>query len=107
MNENYAELMTTFPLFQGFTINGTKRLLDSGQVKELTPGELLLKEGDEADFAALVLTGKIEVFVERKGSDFILTEAAPGSILGELALDRERPVQLLRQPRGVWRHVGD
>ena len=50
------------------------------------PGELLLKEGDEADFAALVLTGKIEVFVERKGSDFILTEAAPGSILGELAL---------------------
>src|SRR5205814_7347504 len=86
MNENYAELMTTFPLFEGFTVNGTKRLLDSGQVKELAPGELLLKEGDEADFAALVLTGKIEVFVERNGSDFILTEATPGSILGELAL---------------------
>src|SRR5256885_13374238 len=86
MNENYAELMTTFPLFEGFTVNGTKRLLDSGQVKELAPGELLLMESDEADFAALVLTGKIEVFVERNGSDFILTEAAAGSILGELAL---------------------
>ena len=86
MNENYAELMTTFPLFEGFTVNGTRRLLDSGQVKELAPGELLLQEGDEADFAALVLTGKIEVFVERNGKDFILTEAAPGSILGELAL---------------------
>src|SRR5437764_15309603 len=80
MNENYAELMTTFPLFEGFTVNGTKRLLDSGQIKELAPGELLLKEGDEADFAALVLTGKIEVFVERKGSDFILTEASPGPV---------------------------
>jgi CRP-like cAMP-binding protein len=86
MNENYAELMTTFPLFEGFTVNGTKRLLDSGQVKELAPGELLLQEGDEADFAALVLTGKIEVFVERNGKDFTLTEAAPGSIIGELAL---------------------
>src|SRR5437764_1110212 len=96
MNENYAELMTTFPLFEGFTVNGTKRLLDAGQVKELAPGELLLKEGDEADFAALVLTGKIEVFVERKGSDFILTEATPGSILGELAL-------LCGIPRSAWR----
>src|ERR1044071_5523161 len=86
MNENHAELMTTFPLFEGFTVNGTKRLLDSGQVKELAPGELLLKERDEADFAALVLTGKIEVFVERQGRDFVLTEAAPGSIVGELAL---------------------
>jgi CRP-like cAMP-binding protein len=86
MSEQYAELMTTFPLFQGFTSNGTKRLLDSGQVKELAAGELLLKEGDEADFAVLVLAGKIEVFVERDGKDFVLTEATPGSILGELAL---------------------
>ena len=86
MNENYAELMTTFPLFEGFTVNGTKRLLESGQVKELAPGELLLQEGDGADFAALVLTGKIEVFVERNGRDFILNEAEPGSIVGELAL---------------------
>ncbi len=86
MNENYAELMTTFPLFQGFTVNGTKRLLDSGNVKQLAAGDLLLKEGDEADFAALVLTGKIEVFVERNGKDLALTDAAPGAILGELAL---------------------
>ncbi len=86
MSEQYAELMTTFPLFQGFTAHGTKRLLESGQVKELAAGELLLKEGDEADFAVLVLAGKIEVFVERNGKDFILTEATPGSILGELAL---------------------
>lgn len=83
---NYAELMTTFPLFHGFTANGTKRLLDAGQVKQLAAGELLLKEGDEADFAVLVLGGTIEVFVERNGKDFILTKATPGSILGELAL---------------------
>ncbi len=86
MNENYAELMTTFPLFQGFTANGTKRLLESGEVKQLAAGDLLLKEGEEAEFAVLVLTGKIEVFVERNGKDFVLTEATPGTILGELSL---------------------
>jgi CRP-like cAMP-binding protein len=83
---DYAELMTTFPLLEGFTTNGTKRLLDSGEIRKLAAGEILLKEGDSADFAVLVLTGNLEVFLEREGKDLILTEADPGTVLGELAL---------------------
>src|SRR5436190_12022359 len=86
MSEQYAELITTFPLFEGFTANGTKRLIDAGEVKDLVAGEILLREGDPADFAVLILAGTIEVFVERGGKDLILTEASPGTILGELAL---------------------
>src|SRR5712691_10086938 len=86
MSEQYAELITTFPLFEGFTVNGTKRLIDAGEVKDLAAGEILLKEGDTSDFAVLILAGTIEVFVERDGKDLILTEASPGTILGELAL---------------------
>jgi CRP-like cAMP-binding protein len=86
MNENYAELITTFPLFKGFTTNGTKRLLDAGNVKDHAAGQVLLKEGDSSDFVLLVLSGKLEVFVEREGKDLVLTEAAPGTILGELAM---------------------
>lgn len=86
MSEQYAELITTFPLFEGFTAVGTKRLIDAGEVKDLAAGEILLREGDAADFAVLVLAGTIEVFVERDGKELILTEAGPGTILGELAL---------------------
>ena len=86
MNENYAESITTFPLFKGFTPNGTKRLLDAGMVKEHPAGQVLLKEGDSSDFVLLVLSGKLEVFVEREGKDLVLTEANPGTILGELAM---------------------
>jgi NTE family protein len=86
MNENYAELITGFPLFEGFTANGTKRLLNAGQVKEHAAGTLLLKEGDTSDFVVLVLTGRLEVFVEREGRDLVLTEANPGTIIGELAM---------------------
>jgi CRP-like cAMP-binding protein len=86
MNENYAELITGFPLFQGFTTNGAKRLLDAGTVIEHERGNGLLKEGDNSDFVLLVLTGKLEVFVERGGKDLVLTEADPGTILGELAM---------------------
>ena len=86
MNENYAELMPTLPLFKGFTANGAKRLLDSGEVKQHDPGAVLLKEGDPADFVLLVLSGRLEVFVDREGQHLVLTEAEPGDILGELAV---------------------
>ncbi len=86
MSEQYAELITTFPLFEGFTVNGTKRLIDAGEVRLNTAGQVLLKEGDSSDFVLLVLSGKLEVFVERGGKDLVLTEATPGTILGELAM---------------------
>ena len=86
MNEQYAELITSFPLFDAFTVHGAKRLLDAGTVKEHTAGAILLKEGDNSDFVLLVLTGKLEVFVVREGRDLVLTESEPGTILGELAM---------------------
>ena len=86
MNEKYAELITGFPLFEGFTVNGTKRLVDAGEVKQYASGDVLLKEGDHSDFVLLVLSGKLEVFVERDGKKLVLTEANPGTILGELAM---------------------
>ena len=86
MSEDYAELMTTFPLLDGFTANGTKRLLAAGEITELAAGEVLLKEGETAEFAVLILKGTIEVFVEREGKQLALTEATAGDILGELAL---------------------
>lgn len=86
MNENYAKLITGFPLFKGFTTDGANRLLKSGEVKECAPGDILLKEGDQADFVLLLLTGGLEVFIERDGKDLVLTETKPGTVLGELAV---------------------
>src|ERR1043165_1397114 len=86
MSEIYPELIPTFPLFKGFTANGAKRLLDAGETKVHKAGEILLHEGDHASFVLLVLTGKLEVFVEREGQHVTLTEAEPGDILGELAV---------------------
>ena len=86
MNEQYAELLTTFPLFDGFTPNGTKRVVAAGEVIEHERGNGLMTEGDDSDFVILVLTGTLEVFVKRDGRDLVLTEAGPGTVLGELAM---------------------
>jgi CRP-like cAMP-binding protein len=86
MNEQYAALITGFPLFHGFTLDGARMLLESGEVKEFSSGEMVIKEGDEPTFVLLVLTGKLQVFVQRQGRDLVLTNATPGTILGELAV---------------------
>lgn len=44
--EQYAEMILTFPLFKGFTLQGARILLDYGEVKEYSQGDVLLKEGD-------------------------------------------------------------
>lgn len=86
MSEQYEKVITSFPLFQGFTPAGAKMLLDRGEVKVVPAGQTLFKEGDPPDCVLLVLDGKLEVYVERKGRDLVLTESSPGTIVGELAV---------------------
>lgn len=109
MSQRYAEMMTTFPLFENFTVNGTERLLESGQIEERAVGDVLLSEGDTAQFVLLQITGKLEVFVERKGRTIVLTETDPGSILGELAvlcgIPRSASVRV-KEPSAVLRWDG-
>jgi len=86
MNEQYAEKIVGFPIFQGFTLAGAQMLLERGTIKEYSGGEVLFKEGDLPTVVILVLAGKMHVFVERDGRELVLTDVGPGTILGELAL---------------------
>ena len=86
MHDPYAVMITGFPLFQGFTMDGARMLLDRGEVKEYSPREVVLNEGDAPTFVLLVLTGRMEVFVERQKRALVLTETGPGTIIGELAV---------------------
>ncbi len=86
MNEQYASLITSLPLFHGFTPHGAQFLLEDGTICEHEPGEILCREGDAATFVLLVLSGKVQVFVEREGKMLALAESGPGTILGELAV---------------------
>jgi len=86
MNQQYAEMMRTFPLFKGFTVQGAQMLLSYGEVKEYSKGDVVLREGDSPTFALVVLTGRMEIFSEREGREIVLNEAGPGTVLGELAV---------------------
>jgi len=99
MNEEYAALVTALPLFKGYTIDGAERILDAGDIREVKPGEVLMKEGDPPAFVLLILKGKVEVYVEREGKDMVLHDFGPSTIVGELAvlcgMDRSASVRVI------------
>ena len=86
MNEEYAEMIRTFPFFKGYTLQGAQMLLGYGEVKEYSKGDVLLKEGENPTFVLVVLKGGMQIFIEREGREMVLNEAGPGTILGELAV---------------------
>jgi CRP-like cAMP-binding protein len=86
MNEQYAQLITGFSLFRGFTLDGAGMLLEQGDVRNYSAGEVVINEGDAATFVVLVLTGKLQVFIQRGNRALVLTESGPGAIVGELAV---------------------
>ena len=86
MDSRYTELLTTFPMLAGYTAHGVSTLFGSGGVKEVATGEVLFREGEPATFVVLILTGRVELFVERNGGEVPLHEAGPSRLLGELAV---------------------
>jgi CRP-like cAMP-binding protein len=86
MSVSYESLIPTFPLFQGFTSHGAERLIEHGQIKQVAAGDSLFREGDDASVVFLVLAGDLQVFVRRGNRDVVLAGAAPGTIVGELAV---------------------
>ena len=86
MDLRYAELLTTFPMLDGYTVHGIGVLFERGRVRELPAGEMLFREGEPATFVVLVLTGKVDLFVDRDGRELSLHEAGPSRLLGELAV---------------------
>ena len=86
MTEDYTGRILEFPLFEGLTRSGVRLLLDPGELRELAAGDTVFREGESSTFVLLVLTGKLEVFVAREGSDLTLTHAEPGALVGELGV---------------------
>jgi CRP-like cAMP-binding protein len=59
--------------------------------RKALPGEVLAREGEKGETFGLVLEGTVAITRESPDGDRFLAEVGPGSILGELALLRNRP----------------
>jgi len=55
------------------------------------PGDVIFREGDEADAAYFVVEGEVEIRLESSGTHHLGSRVREGEILGEMALLGDRP----------------
>ncbi len=73
------------PLFANVEDGPLRRLVARGEVVDLAPGEVLIRQGDEADALFVVLEGELEVTRQSGESRIPLAVVGPGSLQGEIA----------------------
>lgn len=78
------EILKKVEYFQDFNQTELRQLIQSGYRRNLQESEILFKENDLGDAFYIVLSGSVEVFVEKINKH--LTDLNVGSFFGELSL---------------------
>ncbi len=78
------DLLPKVTYFESFTELELRQLIEVGCRRRLRESEVLFKEGDPGDTFYIVLSGMVEVYVEK--IDKHLTNLGPGKFFGELSL---------------------
>ena len=73
------------PLLAGFSGEVGARLTTEPNRLELAAGEWLFREGEQADSAYLIRSGRIEIVIEHP-TEVVVRQVKRGSMIGELAL---------------------
>ncbi len=73
------------PLFGGLDDGSLRALAERGEIADLAAGDMLIREGDQADAMFVVLDGELEVTKRSGRSEIPLARVGPGSLQGEIA----------------------
>ena len=81
-----ADVMATSTLFRPFDRGDRKRLVELFKVREVQPGETVVKEGTPTDGLYLVMNGELEVKKANANGGTVLATLKEGDIFGEMSL---------------------
>ncbi len=88
MDKNKLEQQIThFPLFQGLSIDETKRLLEQGLIIHFEKDEVVFYQGNMGNQVYLIIQGTIGIFQDEKE----IAKLGEGEIFGEMALFTKQP----------------
>jgi signal transduction histidine kinase len=80
-----VERLRATPLFGGLDDDQLERLAGMGAIEDLGAGDVLIREGDQADALYVVLAGELDVTKRADRSEIPLARVGPGALQGEIA----------------------
>lgn len=86
-----AEL-PTIPLFSDLSKNAFIQLMEQMHMREMVPGEVVIREGDVDDSMFIVSNGRVKVTItSESGEEIVVAHLEDGAFFGEMALLSESP----------------
>jgi CRP-like cAMP-binding protein len=86
-----AEMLRNVPLFGGLSATQLKLLAFTGSVQRYEPGEDLMRQGDRADSAFVILEGEVEVIGETRNGEFVIAVQGRNAVMGEMGVICDAP----------------
>jgi CRP-like cAMP-binding protein len=84
--DEFVEVVQTEPLFVGFSREQTAILAGYLDCYGVPSKSVVVREGDEGDFLAILVTGSARIVKTFKDSEEIICELKPGDMIGEMSL---------------------
>lgn len=86
-----AEMLRNVPLFSGLSASERKLLAFTSEVHCFAPGDILMRQGDPADCAYVILEGEAEVLAQTKGGEFVIAVLGQNAVPGEIGVLTDAP----------------
>jgi CRP/FNR family transcriptional regulator, cyclic AMP receptor protein len=86
-----AEMLRRVPFFGGLDAAKLKLLAFTSRALKFAPGEDLMKKGEPADSAYVILDGEAEVIGETSKGEFVVAMLRSNELTGEMGVIRNRP----------------
>ena len=86
-----AEMLRKVPLFSGLSASELKLLAFTSRLSCFAPGEVLMRKGEPADCAYVILDGEVEVLGETTLGEFVITVLGRNTVPGEIGVLTDAP----------------
>ncbi|MGE5738595.1 MAG: cyclic nucleotide-binding domain-containing protein [Betaproteobacteria bacterium] len=86
-----AQMLQNVPLFSGLSAAELKLLAFTSQLQCFAPGDVLMREGDRADCAWVILEGEAEVLRATRSGEFVVATLGRNAMPGEIGVFTDAP----------------
>ena len=86
-----AELLQNVPLFSGLSAAERKLLAFTSELHCFAPGDALMRQGESADCAYVILEGEAEVLGTTSSGEFVVATLGRNAMPGEIGVFTDAP----------------
>lgn len=98
-----AEMLQKVPLFSGLSASERKLLAFTSQLQCFAAGDALMRKGEPADCAYVILEGEVEVLGSTSTGDFVVATLGRNAMPGEVGVFTDAPRNATVRAKGPVR----